>query len=114
MRISDWSSDVCSSELGVGKFLRLESMDGIQLEAEDLQMADGKLCLLLRERGFGGQVGKDDLGQRADDAREALVGIGGHAPAARKSVVEGKSVAVRVDLGGRRLLKQKTTVSHSR
>src|SRR3546814_10082145 len=81
MRISDWSSDVCSSELGVGKFLRLESMDGIQLEAEDLQMADGKLCLLLRERGFGGQVGKDDLGQRADDAREALVGIGGHAPA---------------------------------
>src|SRR3546814_11765807 len=30
------------------------------------------------------------------------------APADRKSVVEGKSVSVRVDLGGRRILKNKT------
>src|SRR3546814_17188560 len=30
----------------------------------------------------------------------------------RKSVVEGKGVSVRVDLGGRRLIKQKNTTTH--
>src|SRR3546814_13173567 len=32
-----------------------------------------------------------------------------HGPGDRKSVVEGKSVSVRVDLGGRRIIKKKTT-----
>src|SRR3546814_20913530 len=32
----------------------------------------------------------------------------------RKSVVQGKSVSVRVDLGGRRSLKNKQTVAHDR
>src|SRR3546814_12691227 len=31
----------------------------------------------------------------------------------RKSVVEGKSVSVRVDLGGRRIIKQKTIVTNN-
>src|SRR3546814_17557700 len=30
----------------------------------------------------------------------------------RKSVVEGKSVSVRVDLGGRRIIKKKTTIGN--
>src|SRR3546814_12570883 len=34
--------------------------------------------------------------------------IGGGASRDRKSVVEGKSVSVRVDLGGRRIIKKKT------
>src|SRR3546814_15151777 len=43
-----------------------------------------------------------------------------HAPARRchhrdrKSVVSGKSVSVRVDLGGRRIIKKKKTKSHNR
>src|SRR3546814_16581618 len=36
--------------------------------------------------------------------------MGGHSPSAdRKSVVSGKSVAVRVDIGGRRIIKTKKT-----
>src|SRR3546814_11818189 len=32
----------------------------------------------------------------------------------RKSVVQGKSVSVRVDLGGRRIIKKKITLSHTK
>src|SRR3546814_13867485 len=35
-------------------------------------------------------------------------------PSDRKSVVEGKSVSVRVDLGGRRIIKKKKTKKHNR
>src|SRR3546814_19321049 len=41
----------------------------------------------------------------AQSAREVL-------PSDRKSVVEGKSVSVRVDLGGRRNIKQKKIKNH--
>src|SRR3546814_20572163 len=97
MRISDWSSDVCSSDLN---------------EVRDLgQRADGALAVL------GGvadvlDVGADDRreprGQGVDhrarivDAQGGLRHVGD-----RKSVVSGKSVSVRVDLGGRRIIKKK-------
>src|SRR3546814_20438458 len=79
MRISDWSSDVCSS----------------------------------------------DLSPESSAEREGAVGFGSPAIAvpppkpiekagiARKSVVEGKSVAVRVDLGGRRIIKKKKNQTYS-
>src|SRR3546814_13279539 len=74
-RISDWSSDVCSSDL--------------------------------RRRRR--------LSRGADPFRNQLSRLSHHAAArgglsrqARKSVVQGKSVSVRVDLGGHRLIKKKT------
>src|SRR3546814_15750693 len=53
--------------------------------------------------GLGNLIGFLNRIGRA--AREVLFGVPG--TAARKSVVEGKSVSVRVDPGGRRLIKKK-------
>src|SRR3546814_14896749 len=71
MRISDWSSDVCSSDL----------------HAEPMSLDD---ALRLAET-------------RAPELQAREAGLED-----RKSVVEGKSVSVRVDLGGRRIIKKQT------
>src|SRR3546814_13790466 len=92
MRISDWSSDVCSSDLTFGKGF-----------GGDLHRFD---------RAFGHSRPLERIGEVepcADVAqifqqRAALLG-----KADRKSVVSGKRVSVRVDLGGRRFIKKKNT-----
>src|SRR3546814_19732324 len=101
MRISDWSSDVCSSDL-----IGLEPLEiaGEQVLAE----------------AVGHPVDEDGGGVPLiwpqDQALAFLAHvIGGVAlaqhrqlgKADRKSVGEGKSVSVRVDLGGRRNLTKK-------
>src|SRR3546814_18307954 len=86
MRISDWSSDVCSSDLE-------DCPEGEVLEGS-FTFEDGRI---FQAFALGGNV---------------LV-LAGAATAvvltllARKSVVSGKSVSVRVDLGGRRIIKKK-------
>src|SRR3546814_17705206 len=81
MRISDWSSDVCSSDLpGAGA---AAAGDG------ERQAAVAPGPRLRASAGLGHR--------RSGDAGD------------RKSVVSGKSVSVRVDLGGRRIIKKKTT-----
>src|SRR3546814_13028059 len=75
MRSSDWSSDVCSSDL-------------------------------LRQRLFF-QQGRGQAFEAV--ARVPDVAVDLHLGEDRKSVVSGKSVSVRVDLGGRRL--NKNTIS---
>src|SRR3546814_19870763 len=79
MRISDWSSDVCSSDL--------------------LYLA---LCSKLIQR-VGEVAGRNAVSLwRIVALRPRWRGAGD-----RKSVVSGKSVSVRVDLGGRRIIKKK-------
>src|SRR3546814_8030240 len=82
MRISDWSSDVCSSDLAfqrIGKRPVLFGQIAVEMRgAEDI----------LRSR-FAACGRMLDIGQD------------------RKSVVSGKRVSVSVDLGGRRILKKK-------
>src|SRR3546814_21022311 len=91
MRISDWRSDVCSSDLPE----QLERQRAIIAEVERLRQ---------RERlGIPGH--------RARVGEGACLGIDqrrGEQMLDRKSVVSGKSVAVRVDLGGRRIIKTNT------
>src|SRR3546814_19337040 len=82
LRISDWSSDVCSSDLP---------------------------SWLPRRRGSheGGPEG------RGRDARPDSRDAGrteGAARGDRKRVASGKSVSVRVDLVGRRIVKKKNTI----
>src|SRR3546814_9989033 len=84
MRISDWSSDVCSSDLLLDPCLHLAFRQGALEAVDRLAVAEGI-----------------DRGNRLD--LELLRQL--RAAVDRKSVVEGKSVAVRVDLGGRRLIK---------
>src|SRR3546814_5950755 len=98
MRISDWSSDVCSSDLNArgdvdGDAAQFE----LQLGAANLGRQEQPRQVL---RHFGVKP----------EAAEALQPLGqqrGVVVADRKSVVEGKRVSVRVDLGGRRIIKKK-------
>src|SRR3546814_15002160 len=91
MRISDWSSDVCSSDLSVD-----DAEDG------ETTIPARKLFDIVRALPDGSKVtvaqGADKVTVQAGRSRFTLD---------RKSVVEGKSVSVRVDLGGRRSIKQK-------
>src|SRR3546814_15304929 len=90
MRISDWSSDVCSSDL--------------QLFAVEKAICQAKRTLI-----------QDHIDHCLEDTVQALT-RDDRAPLEqvkqidRKSVGEGKSVAVRVELGGRRNIKKKTNI----
>src|SRR3546814_1833766 len=78
MRISDWSSDVYPSDLGHQLVLAQAGLNGLE-----------------------------DAGMHAlDDARRRFH-VGELLRRDRKSVVLGKRVSVRVDLGGRSIIKKK-------
>src|SRR3546814_11850139 len=100
MRISDWSSDVCSSDL---QYLIRRRLFGARARTGgDAQIAAILIALAVRHHG------------RAFIYVVHLVHASGriwHAPPEgqedRKSVVLGKTVSGRVDLGGRRNLNKK-------
>src|SRR3546814_14184260 len=104
MRISDWGSDVCSSDLDreqapLGGLIIIEA-DGKDLvnDARCLDDAADARLHQRREPGVGKQAAQPDHGgeRRSEERRE------------------GKSVSVRVDLGGRRFIKkQQKQVSKS-
>src|SRR3546814_15294206 len=104
MRISDWSSDVCSSDLRGGyqsspatsRMTARKSSTaavGLPLRRCKRQMARPGSSKV-RSRGTISPVRISS--SNSDIARKD-----------RKSVVEGKSVSVRVDLGGRSIIKKK-------
>src|SRR3546814_17695927 len=85
MRISDWSSDVCSSELqranDVARDILLQRSGGLRVVASP---------------SVGHYVIPNTIKALTDRID-------------RKSVVSGKRVSVRVDLGGGRIIKKKQT-----
>src|SRR3546814_16573911 len=115
MRISDWSSDVCSSDLR-------RRLDNVALRLHRGDLDDGTAEIALQH--LQAAVRRERLGKR----RQHLLVVAApgrrlpqHAAVAgqprllpvvaealdRTSVVSGKSVSVRVDLGGRRSIKKK-------
>src|SRR3546814_14718116 len=74
MRISDWSSDVCSSDLS--------GSSSPAMAPTSAERSSGFICM--------------------NEGTEVAAPV-----TDRKSVVKGKSVSVRVDLGGRRIIKKK-------
>src|SRR3546814_2489996 len=88
MRISDWSSDVCSSDLPTAPGRARSPCRGHWRRES---RPDGPAARRRRRAG------------RHSSARPARRQAGGD----RKSVVYGQSVSVRVDLGCRRLIKKK-------
>src|SRR3546814_18354248 len=98
MRISDWSSDVCSSDVYVGDvlctyadILRIgRTSIAIHIEAWALRSSQGERVKVTE--GTFTLVAIDDAGRPRPE---------------RKTVVEGKKVSVRVDLGGRGILETK-------
>src|SRR3546814_11933216 len=105
MRISDWSSDVCSSDLRTVdlEYFRVWLVEG-------LGYADGskggrppfdpvmmfKILILQAQHTLSDARTEYMIRDRLRD---------------RKRVVSGKSVSVRVDLGGGRVLKKKTATT---
>src|SRR3546814_14892576 len=108
MRISGWSSDVCSSDLGrIGAFnahnQRAAFLDGIDQIGRMGNTASGK-------GRYCGHACNQQAAYKTRDFHEVFLQeywAGGARRQDRKSVVKGKSVSVRVDLGGRRILKKK-------
>src|SRR3546814_20852167 len=92
MRISDWSSDVCSSDLRAGA-VRGRLLGRLYLARQARGGAAWARCGGGRHDRRGHRRGAD----RRHPCRRRLD---------RKSVVEGKSVSVSVDLGGRRIIKK--------
>src|SRR3546814_16966196 len=109
MRISDWSSDVCSSDLPVIIIAQLcgsgtgdTGSSPLCTETSSRYQSDGS-C-----RKLNCSVVVADVA-----TPEKLSCVQGITPRSdRKSVVEGKSVSVRVYLGGRRLIKKKNRVTY--
>src|SRR3546814_13791089 len=106
MRISDWSSDVCSSDL------RAKCLD--HELADSLPYYRALITALARLAGahLSGRLSPDVENAFPFDAEAAISGdkiLWDQAKLDRKSVVEGKGVSVRVDRGGRRIIKKKKT-----
>src|SRR3546814_15790073 len=102
MRISDWSSDVCSSDLEI--VIRFDAEPPERREnVVEVAMPLGLYtsCSVSAPCGLcstTGIIGIPDVPDIFLDPRRMQD---------RKSVVSGKSVSVRVDLGGRRVIKKK-------
>src|SRR3546814_18688862 len=101
MRISDWSSDVCSSYLTAIRDDISENLDAL----DALETAFAPDVLLLES---GGDNLKATFSRGLVDVQIFVIDVAGY----RKSDVSGKSVSVRVDLGGGCILKKKTTIRH--
>src|SRR3546814_18687303 len=106
MRISDWSSDVCSSDLR-----RTPVVEDLRARTAGAGHTHGPVVLALAEA-------QDELlGEPGDLLPEVqrlrVVGVDARVEAAlleapdRQSVVQGKRVSVSVDPGGHRIYKKK-------
>src|SRR3546814_19665482 len=105
MRISDWSSDVCSSDLlAIVAVVAYQVFGRYVLNDTPTWAESLALVLVLYVTMLGAAVGVRDAGHIGLESVLAML-----LPQRqdRKSVVEGKSVSVRVDLGGRRIIKKK-------
>src|SRR3546814_12718989 len=107
LRISDWSSDVCSSDLcGAHRVSKCREQQGLYHD-HLLTIAVPRLSFNRYRRlafsNFAISVARSTAGRH-------FRSIGDHED--RKSVVSGKRVAVRVDLGGRRHLKKNKKIKN--
>src|SRR3546814_11376154 len=91
MRISDWSSDVCSSDL-----MRHPAALGFE---------PGPLPL--HRPAASARPVEHEVVRHPEKIGASVSDRPGCQPGDRKSVVSGKSVSVRVDLGGSRTIKKK-------
>src|SRR3546814_20217597 len=112
MRISDWSSDVCSSDLEdelvrVVRHVQFLFADQLEIVALERTIEDERI--VKRRRTGGTRIGRVE-GKAWRQLHAALTGLilPGTSPRIRvarriddrNSVAEGKSVSVRVDIGG--------------
>src|SRR3546814_13124649 len=99
MRISDWSSDVCSSDLLVAD-ARSARRSRVEREIARLEriLTHTRSRIVIWRARLGLCRNASGVLEKVADLRRRL--------ADRQSVVEGKRGSVRVDLGGRLILKK--------
>src|SRR3546814_20889131 len=107
MRISDWSSDVCSSDLRDRSRCRLRDRREVLTRSTTVKPAN--LIELARNRQPAEVLLANVLDENMSSSIKAGQNLVQAAKADRQSVGSGKRVSVRVDLGGRKLLKKKKT-----
>src|SRR3546814_15278201 len=132
MRISDWSSDVCSSDLFAGRLLQIGRLDDVGTGPRRRERIHSLIVepALPDPSGRGIDVDGHPVGQRPlveEDLKYDLLADG--RPEGTRTDIRvkrdrqdvepelgrseerrvGKSVSVRVDLGGRRIIKKKNT-----
>src|SRR3546814_14323184 len=102
MRISDWSSDVCSSDLLVIPSFGQDHAVGDNLDLAAIVGREDAPSLAILHVSV-------DHGGRDASVPKCISNVNGMSDSRtdRKSVVKGKSGSVRVDLGGRRIIKKK-------
>src|SRR3546814_15705834 len=102
MRISDWSSDVCSSDLLIPHALHVARRLDLAILFASGGWVSRDAATAASGEDFGEEGGEEEaIGVRGllDARASALRFLIGD----RKSVVKGKSVSVRVDCGGSRI-----------
>src|SRR3546814_13250969 len=113
MRISDWSSDVCSSDLSAGKRGSPCWKSSCDSSGSSSRPSAPRSIRALRFRSWVPPCATSVARQPDRSLRESggAMRLRRLAPQSasqdRKRVVEGTSVSVRVDLGGRRIYKKK-------
>src|SRR3546814_19990093 len=111
MRISDWSSDVCSSDLHDAAVTGFEHDGALATVEHELRDADG-IGRLHRVANDGERLLADRIVRYeimrlvVPDPLDRILRHE-HVDVTRKRVVSGKGGLVRVDLGGRRIIKKK-------
>src|SRR3546814_13074548 len=104
-RISDWSSDVCSSDLGQAAAQGVDFLGAVHFHHGRIQL--GLVVAALFTQGLQPWRDLFPFGHRAIAGSRQRVE---HQLEDRKSVVKGKSVSDSVDLGGRRIIKKKNPI----
>src|SRR3546814_13568242 len=116
MRISDWSSDVCSSDLAIERVkyaayeIGANCIVGLSIDMDEIS-GKGKSMFMLTAIGTAVIIEKE-VGEKVlpkSDEKLENVGVDRinvlRRKRDRKSVEEGKRVSVRLDLGGSRIKK---------
>src|SRR3546814_17055115 len=104
MRISDWSSDVCSSDLS-----RMPRSATPSVLAGQMSMIASKIAQPATTRSARSWPMHGRPERSASDMRDSIV-LTSRIESDRKSVVSGKRVSGCVDLGGRRIIKKKKDI----
>src|SRR3546814_19853540 len=103
MRISDWSSDVCSSDLDSGSIRKAAERLNLSQPAlsKGIKDFERRLGMELLHRGRSGAVLTAPAREIVKRGRQILL------LTERTRVVPGKRVSVRVDPGGSRIMNKK-------
>src|SRR3546814_17874580 len=103
MRISDWISDVCSSDLAGAGAGRVRVVDREALLLDRVHEVDRRTLEVRRAHPVGDHADATEVGHHV------TVELTLAEEQARKSVGEGRSVSVSDEFGGRRYIQKKTS-----